>query len=213
MAQRVVKRSAKSGPGRPREFDMETVLERAIDVFSGRGYHGTSVADLAAATGLAWGSIYKAFGDKHSLFLAAFDHYASTRLSLLRERVGRDGSGCDRLREALLFYVEASQGEAGRRGCLSVTVAGELATYDQDVADRVRAAFLATEQIVFDLVRAGQSDGSIRRDLDPESCGRFLLCFLKGMRIVGTLSPSRNELIDAVAVAMTGLLAQDGGTA
>jgi AcrR family transcriptional regulator len=186
---------------------METVLERAIDVFSGRGYHGTSVADLAAATGLAWGSIYKAFGDKHSLFLAAFDHYASTRLSLLRERVGC-GSGRDRLRQALLFYVEASQGETGRRGCLSVTVAGELATYDQDVADRVRAAFLTTEQIVLDLVRAGQTDGSIRRDLDPESCGRFLLCFLKGMRIVGTLAPSRNELVAAVDVAMTGLLPQ-----
>jgi len=123
MTQMVAKRSVRPGPGRPREFDMETVLERAIDVFSGRGYHGTSVADLAAATGLAWGSIYKAFGDKHSLFLAAFDHYASTRLSLLRERVGC-GSGRDRLRQALLFYVEASQGETGRRGCLSVTVTG-----------------------------------------------------------------------------------------
>lgn len=196
-----------TGPGRPRQFDMETVLERAIDVFSGRGYHGTSMAELAAATGLAWGSLYKAFGDKHSLFLAAFDHYVRTRLELLRERVDTAGSGLDRLREALLFYVESSEGETGQRGCLSVTVAAELATYDEAIASLVRNAFLTTERIVLELVRAGQNDGSIRADLSPVDCGRFLLCFLKGMRVVGTLAPGREGLLAAVELAISGLLA------
>ena len=198
-------RSKRSGPGRPRQFDMETVLERAIEVFSGRGYHGTSVAELTAATGLAWGSLYKAFGDKHSLFLAAFDHYVTTRLDLLRARVDTQGSGLERLYEALLFYVESSEGETGRRGCLSVTVAAELATYDEAIASRVRSAFLTTERIVVDLVRAGQADGSIRADLDAVACGRFLLCFLKGMRVVGTLAPNRDGLLAALEFATSGL--------
>lgn len=196
----------RAGPGRPRQFDMETVLERVIDVFSGRGYHGTSMAELVAATGLAWGSLYKAFGDKPSLFLAAFDHYVRTRLDLLRERVDTADSGLARLREALLFYVESSEGETGRRGCLSVTVAAELATYDEAIACRVRNAFLTTERIVLDLVRDGQDDGSIRTDLDPAACGRFLLCFLKGMRVVGTLAPSREGLLAAVELATAGFV-------
>jgi AcrR family transcriptional regulator len=196
---------AKPGPGRPREFDMETVLERAIVAFSGRGYHGASVADLAEATGLAWGSIYKAFGDKHALFLAAFDRYVETSHAALRRRVDTKKSGRERLRDALLFYVESSQGAAGKRGCLSVTVAAELAAYDEYVARRVRKAFLTTEKIVLELARAGQADGSLRRDLDAKACARFLLCFLKGMRLVGTLAPQRADLVAAVEVALHGL--------
>lgn len=203
MSQKTRKRS---GPGRPRQFDMETVLESAIDVFSGRGYHGASMADLTEATGLAWGSLYKAFGDKHSLFLAAFDHYVRTRLALLREGVAMPCSGAERLREALIFYVESSEGETGRRGCLSVTVAAELATYDEDIANRVKGAFLATERIALDLIRIGQADGSMRADIDPVACGRMLLCFLKGMRVVGTLAPSRDDLISAVDLVMAGLV-------
>lgn len=196
----------RTGPGRPRQFDMDIALDRAIEVFSGRGYHGVSMADLAEATGLAWGSLYKAFGDKHSLFVAAFDHYARTRLDLLRRRLDTRASGWDRLRDALLFYVDSSEGETGRKGCLSVTVAAELATYDEGIAARVQGAFLATERIVMELIRAGQRDGSIRRDLDVIACGRFLLCYLKGMRIVGTLAPGRDELLATIDLAMAGLV-------
>lgn len=195
----------RAGPGRPRQFDMDIVLDRAIEVFSGRGYHGASMADLAEATGLAWGSLYKAFGDKHSLFVAAFDHYAKTRLDLLRRRADTTALGWDRLRDALLFYVDSSEGETGCKGCLSVTVAAELATYDESMAARVRGAFLATERIVMELIHVGQRDGSIRQDLDAVACGRFLLCYLKGMRIIGTLAPGRDELLATIDLAMAGL--------
>ena len=65
------------GPGRPREFDIDEAVADAIEVFRARGYHGTSVQDLTEGTGLARGSLYKAFHDKRSLFLAALDHYTA----------------------------------------------------------------------------------------------------------------------------------------
>ena len=64
-------------PGRPREFDIDEAVESAILVFKSRGYHGTSVQDLTEGTGLARGSLYKAFHDKRTLFLAALDHYTA----------------------------------------------------------------------------------------------------------------------------------------
>ena len=67
------KPSERPGPGRPREFDPDDVVIDAIEVFRARGYHGTSVDDLTKGTGLARGSLYKAFRDKHSLFVAALE--------------------------------------------------------------------------------------------------------------------------------------------
>ncbi|WP_428115063.1 TetR/AcrR family transcriptional regulator, partial [Bradyrhizobium sp.] len=67
------------GPGRPREFDMDKALDRAIGVFRERGFHATSIGDLKDATDLTAGSIYKAFKDKRAVFLAAFDRYTSLR--------------------------------------------------------------------------------------------------------------------------------------
>jgi len=70
---------ASNPPGRPREFDMDSALDGAIRVFCERGYHATSVGDLTAAMRLATGSVYKAFRDKHAVFLAAFERYAAVR--------------------------------------------------------------------------------------------------------------------------------------
>jgi AcrR family transcriptional regulator len=61
------------GRGRPREFDVEGALEKAIDVFRQRGYDGTSMTDLLDGMALSRGSLYKAFKDKRSVFLAAYE--------------------------------------------------------------------------------------------------------------------------------------------
>ena len=63
--------------GRPREFDIDEALDKAIPVLCGRGYHGTSINDLADAMQLTVGSIYKAFKDKRGVFLAALDRQSS----------------------------------------------------------------------------------------------------------------------------------------
>src|SRR5712692_5869572 len=65
--------------GRPREFDREAALERAIDVFWRHGYEATSVSDLTAAMGVNPPSLYAAFGDKEKLFLEAVERYQQQR--------------------------------------------------------------------------------------------------------------------------------------
>ena len=62
-------------PGRPREFDMETVVDGAVRVFRERGYHATSVRDLATCMGIGGASLYNSFGDKHALFVKALKRY------------------------------------------------------------------------------------------------------------------------------------------
>jgi AcrR family transcriptional regulator len=119
---------------------MDEALDKAVRVFRERGYHATSIQDLAQAMDLAAGSIYKAFKDKRAVFLAAFDRYASARSAQLRQVVDTAKPARERLRDALNFYVDASHDREGRRGCLVVGSAVELAIFDPEIADRVVAA-------------------------------------------------------------------------
>jgi TetR/AcrR family transcriptional regulator, transcriptional repressor for nem operon len=131
--------TASPSRGRPREFDIDAALDKSVRVFRERGYHATSIADLTQAMGLASGSVYKAFKDKRAVFLAAFDREGKTRREKLRRLLSTAKSGRDRLRIALNFYAESSHGMEGKRGCLIVGTAAELATFDGEVAQRVRA--------------------------------------------------------------------------
>src|SRR3977135_535260 len=79
--------------GRPREFDTDAAVARAMDVFWSCGYHGTSLPDLLEATALSRGSLYAAFGDKHGLFLRALDRYIDDALTRLEGELHPRESG------------------------------------------------------------------------------------------------------------------------
>ena len=161
-------------PGRPREFDMDIALDRAVRVFCERGYHATSIGDLTAAMRLATGSVYKAFRDKQAVFLAAFERYAAVRREQTRSAAARGANGRERLRHMLLSYVEHSQGIEGRRGCIVVGGAVELAALDPDVRARVNAQLETNEAFIAGLIREGQADGSIPERRGRQNCCRFI---------------------------------------
>ncbi|WP_018321775.1 TetR/AcrR family transcriptional regulator [Bradyrhizobium sp. WSM2793] len=177
--------SAARPPGRPREFDMDTALDRAVRVFRERGYHATSIGDLAAAMRLATGSIYKAFRDKHAVFLAAFERYTALRQEQTRSAAARGTNGRDRVRNLLLSYVAQSQGTEGRRGCLVVGSAVELSAVDSVVAARVGAQLKTNEDFIAGLIREGQADGSIPGHVAADDTARLMICITQGLRVVG----------------------------
>ncbi|MEA1677125.1 TetR/AcrR family transcriptional regulator [Nitrospirillum sp. BR 11163] len=175
----------RAGPGRPREFDTGLALDRAIAVFSERGYHGAAISDLTRALGLTAGSLYKAFTDKRGLFLAAFDRYVALRADRLRALVEAAPTGRAKIKAVLDFYASDSHGLDGRRGCLVVGGAVDLATADTEIAARVVGALAVNEDRLAALVALGQADGTIAPHLDAALTARLLLCVLQGMRVVG----------------------------
>ncbi len=190
------------GPGRPREFDIDAALDKAIGVFREHGYHATSVGDLTRAMQLASGSIYKAFKDKRAVFLAAFDRYTSQRSRQLRGIAALASTGREGLRDVLAFYVKSSQGAEGRRGCLVVGSAVELAIFDPEIASRVAAALKANEALLAELIRQGQSDGSTSSRIDPDTTARVMVCLTQGLRVVGKAGRPLSEASSLVDIAM-----------
>jgi TetR/AcrR family transcriptional repressor of nem operon len=190
-------------PGRPREFDMDTALDRALRVFRERGYHATSIGDLTAAMRLTTGSVYKAFRDKHAVFMAAFERYIALRQEQTRSAAARGKNGRERLRNVLLSYVEHSQGSEGRRGCLVVGSAVELSAVDPVVGARVNAQLKANESFLAGLIREGQADGSIPGHVDADDTARLMICITQGMRVVGKARlPLDGERLVGVAMKL-----------
>lgn len=190
------------GPGRPREFDLDSALDKAIGTFSEHGYHATSVGKLTAAMRIAEGSLYKAFGDKRRVFLAALERY----IMLRNERLARDLAAAhtarEKIRAVLAAYAEVSHGRVGRRGCLVVGSAVDLASSDPEVARRVGAVLGSREERLAELIREGHEDGSVAPDVDATGTARLLLCVLQGMRVLGKTGRSREEMLSLVNGAL-----------
>ena len=188
--------------GRPREFDMNAALDQAVRVFREQGYNATSIPDLIAAMGLASGSIYKAFRDKRAVFLAAFDRYTFLRNEQLAAVARTAKPARERLRDVLAFYVDSARGAEGRRGCMVVGSAVELAAVDREVAARVGASLARNEAFLADLIRQGQADKSIPGRIDPEETARVMVYLTQGLRVVGKSGRPPPETSSVVDTAM-----------
>ncbi|UFZ07745.1 TetR/AcrR family transcriptional regulator [Bradyrhizobium ontarionense] len=181
-------------PGRPREFDMDVVLDKAITVFSRLGYSATSVADLNTALGLTSGSIYKAFGDKRGVLMAALDRYVERRTRRLDDLLASARTGRERVAAVLKSYAETSHGETGRTGCLVIGTLMEFAGSDPALRERLTKILATHEARLLRFLREGHADGSIAARIDPEATARLLLCVIQGMRVVGKSGRRQAEM-------------------
>ncbi len=177
--------------GRPRSFDMEAAVERAMHVFWSHGYHATALPDLLRATRLSRGSLYAAFGDKHSLFLRALDRYVADALTRMDSELAPRNEPVDGLRAFLAGYVDRTSGSNGRRGCLLVATAMELAGQDAEVHRRIAGFFKAMEAKVADTLSRAKTAGRLADGVEPSSAARILVCFVEGLRVVGKTAPPR----------------------
>ena len=175
--------------GRPRSFDVDAAVERAMHVFWARGYHATALPDLLRATKLSRGSLYAAFGDKHSLFLRALDRYVADALARMDIEFDSRKDPIDGLRAYLAGYAERTSGMKGRRGCLLVATAMELAGQDAEVSRRVGSFFKGMEARVADVLSRAQAAGKLADRVEPASAARILVCFVEGLRVVGKTAP------------------------
>jgi TetR/AcrR family transcriptional regulator, transcriptional repressor for nem operon len=186
--------------GRPREFDTDAAIERAMGVFWSSGYHATSLPDLLDATNLSRGSLYAAFGDKHGLFLRALDRYIAEALTRLDAELDPRKNALAGLRACLAGYVERTSGVAGKRGCLVVATAMELAGHDSEVEQRIRRFFKAMETRLTAALARAQAEGALADGVEPATAARLLVCLVEGMRVVSKTSSDRSM---SQAVAQT----------
>ncbi|MCK5325371.1 MAG: TetR/AcrR family transcriptional regulator [Woeseiaceae bacterium] len=173
MAQPETKRSV----GRPREFDEEAALEAAMDAFWQKGYEATSLTDLCTCTGLHKGSLYQAFGDKHSLFMRSLHHYADREFKDTAVVAYQFESPLDSIRAIVRTVCDhAAEG----RGCLMINSMVELAPHDPEVKQAIENEGQKRIRVFTELLTRARDKGEIRADLVPEKLAQQLLIGLAG---------------------------------
>jgi len=186
--------------GRPREFDVDQALDAAMAAFWAKGYESTSLSDLMAATGLHKGSLYQAFGDKHSLFVQALKRYLQAMRSAKDQILAGASSPLDGLRSVMHRMVDFIDDSDCPMGCMAINALVELAPHDQEVRavvfdhiERMRSSLCA-------LVIEAQNAGEIDSARPPEVVTGLLMTTMAGLAttIKGPISKAQaHQLMDA----------------
>jgi AcrR family transcriptional regulator len=197
-----MKRKSHSEPrGRPRAFDIDRALDRAVVVFWRKGYEGTSLSDLTKAMGINRPSLYAGFGDKQALFSKVIERYtngaACFTLQALQAPTARE------VAERLLFgAAESMCGGDHPAGCLLVQGAlaagNEAASVRRELAsqrDQARAA-------VYQRLQRAKKEGDLPHDADPAGLARYLITVVNGMAVQGAGGANRNDLRRVAEIAL-----------
>ncbi|WP_193369921.1 TetR/AcrR family transcriptional regulator [Pelagibius marinus] len=190
---------------RPRTFEREEVVERALSVFWRQGYQATSVQDLVEATGLNRGSLYDTFGDKHGLFLEVVEHYRSHVTAKRLAKLEEPGPAREKIATFFKDVIEFSLGEGRLLGCLMTNSAIELAPHDRDTRLAVAANMAAMEATFRRVLTRARKEGEIAGEKSPADLARFLTATANGLRVMAKVAPERAALRSVVRIALESL--------
>ncbi|WP_232666830.1 TetR/AcrR family transcriptional regulator [Pseudonocardia sp. TRM90224] len=187
---------------RTKEFDPDTALQSALELFWQRGYESTSMADLVEHLGVARASIYATFGGKRELYLKALDRYREIVDPGLVTAMSQPGPALPAVRALVERFAAEAAGTSGSRGCFITNTAVELAPHDPDAARRVQASWQLLETALTSaLIRAG-AQGELAEPFDAAATARMLVVFLQGVRVAGKAAGSDTLVRDATRQAL-----------
>jgi TetR/AcrR family transcriptional repressor of nem operon len=190
--------------GRPRSFDADVVLDRAVETFRSKGYDGTSVEDLEKATGLRRASLYGAYGDKRALYLAALRRYDATRVIGMLAELNEARSGRAALER--FFGIVLEEAATDPCGCLMASAASERAAHDGGVARCVGDNRRRIEGAIAASILRGRADGSVKAGGDARTAARFLFAAVLGIRALAKAGCERAELKGVARTALGAVL-------
>ncbi|QQM40884.1 TetR/AcrR family transcriptional regulator [Streptomyces liliifuscus] len=186
--------------GRPRSFDRETALEKAILAFWEHGYEATSVSDLTQVMGIGAPSLYAAFGDKRSLFDEVVREYGA-RYGSFGDRALAEEPTARAAVERMLREAAAEYTEPGRpHGCLIVHAATNCTTpeVEESLRDRRNANIAAIES----RIRSGVAAGELPADIDTAALARHTGAMIQGMSQQARDGATKEELEALAELAM-----------
>jgi len=181
--------------GRPRAYQPEIALGKALDLFRKDGFAATSLDDLSAATGMNRPSLYGAFGDKRELYIKSYARYrADARAAMID--IFRDELPIRRRLErifavALDIYLS---GDSGPRGCFTVMTAASEAVSDPEIRTLVLEGFSELDKSFTACCRLAKQNGELPQTADPVVLAQLASATIHSIAVRARARVPRKEL-------------------
>lgn len=188
-------------PGRPRAFNADQALEKAMFVFWRKGYQGASLADLTEAMGINRPSLYAAFGNKEELFRKVLDRYGRGPASHVCEAL--EAATAREVAEKILFgTVDLLSDPKNPPGCLGVNGILVGGTEEEGMCREMAARRCAAVENLKKRLQRARKDGDLPAEADPGALALFLATVAQGMSVQAASGANRPDLLRVARLAL-----------
>lgn len=190
--------------GRPRSFDVDAALDRALEVFWRNGFHAASLAELTEAMGLNKPSMYAAFGDKQALYMKALDRYVTSQVARLAGILDAEPDG----RRAIAGFLHATVAMLTDPklpgGCFVINGVADCGTVaiPSEIEAALRKTLMGNEQKLRERIERARRDGQLPAGADATSLAAFYAVLLAGLGAQAKSGTKRSKLDAAIDAAM-----------
>jgi TetR/AcrR family transcriptional regulator, transcriptional repressor for nem operon len=185
---------------RPKEFDEEKALRKAIRLFCQQGFAATSTDELMRVMNLGRQSMYDTFGDKRALFLKALELYVTESVKSILVELERPGSALSAVQNALATFAERKD-LSSAEGCMGLNAISEFGQRDADVTRITRNAGRMQRKTLIRVFTRAKKLKELRPDADLDSMADFFESTLAGIRMAAKAGKSRQALRNIAVLA------------
>ena len=192
---------ASSSKGRPRAFDVDRALEKALLLFWRKGYEGASLSDLTQAMGINRPSLYAAFGDKEALFRKALDRYTTGPAAYVQKALDLPKAR-DVVERLLRGAVELLSEPSTPQGCLLVQGALSCGKAADPVRRELSARRTQGEAALRRRLKRALSEGDLPSDANAADLARYVVIVIHGMAVQAASGATRAQLHRVTRIAL-----------
>jgi len=187
---------------RPQQFDTETVLDKATQVFWKNGFDDASIQDLVDETGLNRGSLYNAFGDKATLFATVMERYRDASPTQILTHNAERLSPRQQLSAFFHDLVDRAVKDHDHKGCLFTNTAAGLYGCNDAMTSWILNSFVSLENVFVEVIEHGQRKGETTTAQSSRKMARFFVGVAQGLNVMARANPDPDMLSDIVTQSL-----------
>ncbi len=188
--------------GRPREFDPDEALDKAMMVFWQQGFEGASLSDLTEAMGISRPSLYAAFGNKEELFRRAILRYVETGPAVEHQAALAEPTSRGVVGRLLRYKAETLTDPCHPLGCMVVRGEFSCGEAEQSIKDELAALRCNGEAALTERFARAKAEGDLPQSSNPAALARYISAIIQGMSVQASGGATREQLLDVADMAV-----------
>jgi AcrR family transcriptional regulator len=197
-----VKEERAVAKGRPREFDPDEALDKAMMVFWQQGFEGASLSDLTDAMGISRPSLYAAFGNKEELFRRALLRYVETGPAVEHRAALAEPTSRAVVGRLLRYKAESLTDPCHPLGCMVVRGEFSCGEAEQSIKDELSALRCNGEVALTERFERAKAEGDLPPSSNPAALARYITALIQGMSVQASGGATREQLLDVAEMAL-----------